>query len=117
MIERLSTEYDLEAQLTEASSTATKFRISNSKVTLGFISSITKPFCSQCNRARLSVDGMIYTCLFANQGFDIKNIIRSDNHEEAFLNFLIKYGLKEMISIHKSDLVKKLNYLRLRCHI
>ena len=33
---------------------------------------------------------MIYTCLFANKGFDIKNIIRSDNHEEAFLNHFNK---------------------------
>ncbi len=90
LIEMLSMEYDLEERLTEASSTATKFRISNSKVNLGFISSITKPFCSQCNRARLSVDGLIYTCLFANQGFDIKNIIRSDNHEKVFLDHFNK---------------------------
>ena len=35
---------------------------------VGFIESISNPFCSDCNRARLSADGKIYTCLFANTG-------------------------------------------------
>ena len=40
-----------------------------------------------CNRARLSVDGKIFTCLFASEGYDIKEIIRSNNFEPSFLNF------------------------------
>ncbi len=41
----------------------------------GLISSISEPFCQDCNRARLSTQGEIYTCLFANQGRSIKTLI------------------------------------------
>ncbi|WP_309488648.1 GTP 3',8-cyclase MoaA [Oceaniferula flava] len=43
---------------------------------VGFISSVTQPFCSDCNRARLSADGQIFTCLFATKGHDIKTMLR-----------------------------------------
>jgi len=43
---------------------------------VGFISSVTQPFCIACNRARLSADGKIFTCLFAASGTDIKDILR-----------------------------------------
>lgn len=43
---------------------------------VGFIESISNPFCSDCNRARLSADGKIYTCLFANKGHDIISVLR-----------------------------------------
>ncbi|MBL8518993.1 MAG: GTP 3',8-cyclase MoaA [Betaproteobacteria bacterium] len=42
----------------------------------GVISSVTEAFCSTCNRARLSTDGALYTCLFAQQGFDLKSLLR-----------------------------------------
>ena len=35
---------------------------------VGFISSVSAPFCGDCNRARVSADGALYTCLFAGQG-------------------------------------------------
>jgi len=43
---------------------------------IGFISSVSQPFCSSCNRARLSADGQIFTCLFAAKGHDIKSMLR-----------------------------------------
>ncbi|MGO1541397.1 MAG: GTP 3',8-cyclase MoaA [Luteimonas sp.] len=39
---------------------------------IGFVSSVTAPFCSDCNRARVSADGHLYTCLFAGGGTDLK---------------------------------------------
>lgn len=44
--------------------------------TVGFIESVTKPFCGDCSRARLSAHGSMYTCLFSEQGFDLKGILR-----------------------------------------
>jgi cyclic pyranopterin phosphate synthase len=44
---------------------------------LGLIASVTEPFCSGCDRARLSADGSLYTCLFAPEGLDLKTFIRS----------------------------------------
>lgn len=43
---------------------------------VGFISSVSKPFCSECNRIRLSAQGHLYTCLFASDGYDIKTPMR-----------------------------------------
>ena len=45
---------------------------------IGFIESISSPFCGDCSRARLSADGHIFTCLFSNKGHDIKSIIRME---------------------------------------
>ncbi len=43
---------------------------------VGFISSVSKPFCGDCNRARLSSDGQLFTCLFAQHGHDLKTALR-----------------------------------------
>ncbi len=45
---------------------------------VGFISSVTQPFCSDCTRARISADGMMYTCLFAVEGTDLRRLLRSN---------------------------------------
>ena len=50
---------------------------------IGFISSVTKAFCSDCNRARLTTEGQLYLCLFASQGYDLKPLIRSGQEPEA----------------------------------
>ena len=44
---------------------------------IGFISSVTQPFCGSCSRARLSSEGVLYTCLFATHGLDLKTPLRS----------------------------------------
>jgi cyclic pyranopterin phosphate synthase len=44
---------------------------------VGFISSVSQPFCGDCSRARLSSDGSIFTCLFATQGTDIRGPLRA----------------------------------------
>ena len=43
---------------------------------VGFISSVSHAFCSDCNRARLSTEGKIYLCLFASQGYDLRTLLR-----------------------------------------
>ncbi|MFK5922355.1 MAG: GTP 3',8-cyclase MoaA [Verrucomicrobiota bacterium] len=56
--------------------TAVRHRIVGTSAELGFISSVTEPFCSACNRARLTADGHLFTCLFAPNGHDIKTLLR-----------------------------------------
>ena len=51
---------------------ASRYRFKDGKGELGFISSVTKPFCGSCSRARLSSDGKLYNCLFASTGKDVK---------------------------------------------
>lgn len=46
---------------------------------IGVIASVTQPFCGSCNRARLSADGILYTCLFAAHGTDLKPSLRTED--------------------------------------
>src|SRR5438270_11592935 len=52
---------------------------------VGFISSVTQPFCGDCSRARLSSDGLIYTCLFANHGTSLRDVLRNGASDELLL--------------------------------
>ena len=56
---------------------ASRFIFDDIGTEIGFISSMTNPFCGSCTRARLSSDGKLYNCLFASTGMDIKSWIRS----------------------------------------
>jgi cyclic pyranopterin phosphate synthase len=49
---------------------------------IGIIGSVTEPFCSSCTRVRLTADGKLVTCLFAESGFDLKSSIRSGASDE-----------------------------------
>ncbi len=50
---------------------------------IGVISSVTQAFCATCTRARLSTDGQVYTCLFAQRGYDLKSLLRSGASDET----------------------------------
>ncbi len=50
---------------------------------IGVISSVTQAFCRSCTRARLSTEGMLYTCLFANAGYDLRSMLRGGASDEA----------------------------------
>jgi GTP 3',8-cyclase len=56
---------------------AERWRYLDGQGEIGVISSVTQAFCASCNRARLSTDGQLFTCLFAGQGYDLKTMIRS----------------------------------------
>ncbi|MFD2159342.1 GTP 3',8-cyclase MoaA [Rubritalea tangerina] len=55
---------------------------------VGFISSVSKPFCRDCNRLRLSAEGQLYTCLFAASGHDLKTLVREGNGEASLRQFV-----------------------------
>ncbi len=55
---------------------------------IGFISSITAPFCGACSRARLSSEGMLYTCLFATVGTDLRGLLRGGASDDEILALL-----------------------------
>ena len=56
---------------------ASRYRFKDGRGEIGFISSVTKPFCRSCTRARLSSDGKLYNCLFATSGQDVKSWLRT----------------------------------------
>lgn len=56
---------------------AERYRYVGTESQVGFITSVSESFCSSCTRARLSSDGKFYTCLFATNGFDLRELIRN----------------------------------------
>ncbi len=52
---------------------------------IGFIASVTQPFCATCTRARISAEGMLYTCLFATDGTDLRTLLRAGADEEQIV--------------------------------
>lgn len=52
---------------------------------LGIISSVSHPFCRTCTRARLSAEGALYTCLYANQGHDFRRLLREHRADDTRL--------------------------------
>jgi cyclic pyranopterin phosphate synthase len=55
---------------------AQRWRYADGAGEIGVISSVTRAFCSTCTRARLSTDGQLYTCLFAQRGYDLRGLVR-----------------------------------------
>ena len=65
-----------------ASETAQRYRYRDGAGEIGFISSVTEPFCGDCTRARLSTDGKLFTCLFAAEGRDLRGPMRDGATDE-----------------------------------
>jgi len=89
VIKKLSEKWQLEPlDQNYEGETAQRYQISGSETEIGLISSVTKPFCGSCTRARLSSDGKLYNCLFASQGKDIRSWIRNGKSDEFIKNEL-----------------------------
>lgn len=67
---------------------AERYRLRDGSGEVGFISSITQPFCGSCTRARLATDGKLYTCLFSGAGTDLRQTLRSAAAEGELMSLL-----------------------------
>ena len=65
-----------------AGEVAERWRYADGGGEIGVISSVTQAFCSSCTRARLSTDGGLYTCLFAQKGYDLRTMLRSGKSDD-----------------------------------
>jgi cyclic pyranopterin phosphate synthase len=65
-----------------AGEVAQRWRYRDGSGEFGVISSVTEAFCAGCTRARLSTDGRLYTCLFAQRGYDLKAMLRGGRSDE-----------------------------------
>lgn len=70
------------------SETAQRWRYGEGDDEFGCISSVTRPFCRNCSRARLSIEGAVYLCLFADRGFDIRTMLRGGASDEEIAEAL-----------------------------
>jgi cyclic pyranopterin phosphate synthase len=67
---------------------ATRFRFKDGRGGVGFINSVTEPFCGTCNRMRLTADGQIRTCLFSTREHDVKSLLRGGASDEDLKRFI-----------------------------
>lgn len=73
---------------------ARRYQYADGQGEIGFISSVTEPFCGSCSRARLSADGVLYTCLFATQGTDLREPIRNGADDNELADILSRIWLQ-----------------------
>jgi cyclic pyranopterin phosphate synthase len=67
---------------------AERYRYADGAGEIGFISSVSAPFCGDCTRARLSSEGVFYTCLFATEGTDLRSRLRAGATDEELADAL-----------------------------
>jgi cyclic pyranopterin phosphate synthase len=78
----------------KASSTARRFRFADGAGEVGFVNPVSEPFCSSCDRIRLTADGQLRTCLFSRREWDVKERLRSgasDAELAEFLRFAVRH--------------------------
>jgi GTP 3',8-cyclase len=84
VVRRVGEHFPLEpAEANYAGEVAGRWRYRDGAGEIGVISSVTGAFCSTCTRARLSTDGQLFTCLFAQRGYDIKAMLRAGADDQA----------------------------------
>ena len=77
VLERIAAAFPLEAIDPDvAGETAERWRYRDGAGEIGVISSVTRAFCHDCNRARLSTEGKLFLCLFASRGHDLRALLR-----------------------------------------
>ena len=88
---------------------ARRYRYAGTDVEIGIISSVTQPFCNACTRARLSADGKLYTCLFAHEGWDLREIMRAGATDGELHETLIDIwrNRRDRYSELRNELLKK----------
>jgi cyclic pyranopterin phosphate synthase len=84
---------------------ATEYQYADGSGKLGFIASVSKPFCLNCNRIRLTSDGKLRYCLFAIDETDVKHLLRSDSTDDE-IRAVIRQNVSEKWIGHEINSTK-----------
>ena len=69
---------------------AKRYRYRDGQGEIGVISSVSQPFCGDCTRSRLSTDGVLYTCLFASTGINLRDPMRSGAGDDELRDLIAR---------------------------
>jgi GTP 3',8-cyclase len=69
---------------------ATLYSFADGKGTIGFIPSMTEPFCKNCDRVRITSDGRLLTCLFEKPGYDLKSFLREGKSDSEITRYVLE---------------------------
>jgi GTP 3',8-cyclase len=109
LVSRISERWPLQPQERDyRGEVAERYRFADGSGEVGFISSVTQPFCGDCSRARLSSDGVIYTCLFATKGTSLRDVLRGGASDEELLEIIhnVWVGRTDRYSERRAELRK-----------
>src|SRR5437867_11174415 len=84
----------------KASSTARRFRFTDGSGELGFVNPVSEPFCSSCDRIRLTADGQLRTCLFSRREWDLKAPLRNGASDDEIVE-LIRFAVRHKELKHR----------------
>jgi len=88
MVRRIGERWPLQPLGRPVSGTARRWRYIDGEGCLGVIASITEPFCTDCNRLRITADGRAFTCLFASEGTDLTPVLDVESQLERTMTAL-----------------------------
>ncbi len=89
IVERVTAEFPAEpVEPAYRGEVAKRWRYLDGEGEFGVITSVTQPFCGDCTRARLSAEGVLFTCLFAAEGVDLRDTLRSGSSDESLRKLL-----------------------------
>jgi cyclic pyranopterin phosphate synthase len=92
--------WPLEEIPAKPSSTARRFRFADGAGEIGFVNPVSEPFCSSCDRIRLTADGQLRTCLFSRREWDLKAPLRNGATDEELAQ-LIRFAVRHKELKHK----------------
>jgi cyclic pyranopterin phosphate synthase len=84
----------------KASSTARRFRFADGIGELGFVNPVSEPFCSSCDRIRVTADGQLRTCLFSRREWDLKTPLRNGASDDELIR-LIRFAVQHKELKHR----------------
>jgi cyclic pyranopterin phosphate synthase len=89
IVSAISAEFPLEIVPARGAAPADRWRYADGKGTVGVIPSVSKPFCADCDRVRLTSDGQFRTCLFTTDEFDLRALLRNGGSDDDIANLII----------------------------
>ena len=92
--------WPLEEIPAKPSSTARRFRFADGAGEIGFVNPVSEPFCSSCDRIRLTADGQLRTCLFSRREWDLKTPLRDGATDEQLAD-RIRFAVRHKELKHK----------------
>ncbi|MDQ6723363.1 MAG: GTP 3',8-cyclase MoaA [Thermoproteota archaeon] len=93
----------------DSSDPARLYSFDDGKGTIGFIPSITEPFCQNCDRIRITSEGKFFTCLFEKMGYDLKSFLQDGKSDDEIRDYILECINKKpegIISIIRSNSLK-----------
>jgi GTP 3',8-cyclase len=101
----IEAEYGPLVQITtgDPSETARRYTFSDGIGEVGFINPVSEPFCSSCDRIRMTADGKLLTCLFGTEETDLRSVLRSDASDEALAQTIRQAVWNKELKHHIGD--------------